>query len=142
MAFQRDFFTCDESDRQTIIVSELPMAHDAGHSECGRNTKSYSYAFLFSMPQVRKTVSFLFTLFIGLYLGIVLPSHHHDDFKEHFDCSICIAQAQAIETVAVYAVALFAAVSFVVFIFFQTFHVQSFVDCFHCRAPPVPHIFC
>jgi hypothetical protein len=34
------------------------------------------------------------TLFLSLYLCVLLPAHHHSDGQEHADCSLCVAQHQ------------------------------------------------
>jgi hypothetical protein len=39
-------------------------------------------------------LSSCFVLFISLYIGIILPAHHHTDGQEHSSCSLCLAQHQ------------------------------------------------
>jgi hypothetical protein len=51
---------------------------------------------IFSLRKTRQSrfVVVLYSLFLSLYLGFVLPAHHHSDGQEHNNCSLCIVQHQ------------------------------------------------
>jgi hypothetical protein len=51
---------------------------------------------IFSVRKTRniRVLTVFSALFLSLYLGFLLPSHHHDDGQEHEDCSLCVAQVQ------------------------------------------------
>jgi hypothetical protein len=81
--------------------------------------------------------SSLCALFLCLYVGAVLPLHHHDDGLEHSDCVLCLAQIQPVETAAIFFIALFVsawtALSVIYFGSNYTGHISSY----RSRAPPV-----
>jgi hypothetical protein len=43
-------------------------------------------------------------LFLSLYLGLLLPAHHHSDGQPHDECSLCLAQHQPSSVEAVFSV--------------------------------------
>jgi hypothetical protein len=51
---------------------------------------------MFSIQQMRgnRLLTAVCTLFLSLYLCVLLPAHHHSDGQEHADCSLCVAQHQ------------------------------------------------
>jgi hypothetical protein len=58
---------------------------------------------------IRKTglnrpLAVLCALFLSLYLGLILPAHHHSDGQEHDSCSFCVAQHQPSSVEAVFSV--------------------------------------
>ncbi len=78
----------------------------------------------------------LCSLFLIFYLGVLLPSHHHDDGKEHDDCPLCVAQAQPAESAAVIALPPISYVTLETFAFCPISHSVEFRLHYHGRAPP------
>ena len=82
------------------------------------------YTKLKSITRSRLTV-LLCTTVLSIYLGIVLPLHHHDDGDTHDECQLCAVQQQP--TVAVAVVALPPLVYS---------HIETIAYCFHTHYSP------
>ncbi len=76
------------------------------------------------------------SLYIFLFLGIVLPAHHHDDGADHDNCAFCIAQNQAPTTETVFSLPIFSGV----FVDLPQSTIQNYLpiifSSFDIRAPP------
>jgi hypothetical protein len=96
-----------------------------------------------SLPQpgtTKKTIRLLSSscaLFLCLYVGAVLPLHHHDDGLEHSDCVLCLAQIQPVETAAIFFIALFVAAWIELIDLFVVSNYPDIISSYHSRAPPV-----
>jgi hypothetical protein len=89
---------------------------------------------------VRKTIRFLSSacaLFLCFYLGAVLPLHHHDDGREHDDCSLCVAQVLPLVVTGIFFFAVFVSAWTEIFVTPFRQNPSRHIDCYHSRAPPV-----
>jgi len=59
--------------------------------------------FLIQALQKNLFLKIFFSLYICLFLGIVLPAHHHSDGVDHDDCAFCTMQNQAPLTESVFS---------------------------------------
>ena len=77
------------------------------------------------------------TLFLSLYLCVLLPAHHHSDGQEHGDCSLCVAQHQPSIAECTFSMPAAAIPSEAI-----QFSVQSCTPAIHTsyqtRGPPLP----
>jgi len=76
-------------------------------------------------------------LFLCLYLGLILPAHHHSDGKTHDDCTLCVVQHQPVKAEAVFVPPAVIVSETVVLFPFVKFRAPSFVSAYRTRAPPV-----
>ena len=77
-----------------------------------------------------------FSLYICLFLGIVLPAHHHSDGADHDDCAFCTMQNQAPVAEAVFLLPL-VTVCFVELLQLpERYYIPGILSSFDSRAPP------
>ena len=76
-------------------------------------------------------------LLLCLYIGIVLPAHHHSDGKDHPRCLLCMVQSQPAEAATVSVPDLFfTQVLEALPCFFQSIQDRGSFVSFQIRAPP------
>lgn len=82
-------------------------------------------------------IKIFFSLYICLFLGIALPSHHHSDGLDHDDCIFCTMQKQAPLTETVFSLPIPAGILLESFKSPEQCFFPSVISSFHSRAPPV-----
>ncbi len=87
----------------------------------------------------KKTVylfSSLCALFFCVYLGGILPLHHHDDGQEHDNCVLCIAQAAPLVVTGIFFIAVFVAAWTELLVVSFSATCFRHHPCYRGRAPP------
>jgi hypothetical protein len=75
-------------------------------------------------------------LFLSLYLGLILPAHHHSDGQEHAGCTLCVSQHQPSIAEIAYSVQIIE--TFVSDVILTPSHTVAVACChaYQTRAPP------
>jgi hypothetical protein len=53
---------------------------------------------------LKRSLAVVCALFLSLYLGTILPAHHHSDGQPHEECALCLVQHQPSSVEAVFSV--------------------------------------
>jgi hypothetical protein len=110
------------------------------HSHFGKREAVMTTSNSFPQPGTTKKIIRLLSsscaLFLCLYVGAVLPLHHHDDGLEHSDCVLCLAQIQPVETAAIFFIALFVTAWTALIDISVVSTYPNHVDSYQSRAPP------
>jgi hypothetical protein len=82
-------------------------------------------------------IVFLFiAVFISLYIGIILPIHHHSDGKYHDSCTLCVVQHQPAKINPVFIPPEIISDSIIIESSAIIARLSSFVSVYQSRAPP------
>lgn len=81
-------------------------------------------------------VSLSIAVFISLYIGIILPAHHHSDGKSHDSCTLCIVQHQPAKINLIFTLPEIISDSIVIVFSVTLSRFSSFVSVYQTRAPP------
>lgn len=81
--------------------------------------------------------SICIALFLILFFGVILPSHHHTDGKEHPDCTLCQIQSQPAEAAVVFCLIFLVTAFLGVAVFNCQSKISEYSSAYHSRAPPL-----
>jgi hypothetical protein len=90
----------------------------------------------FREQSILKRTTPVLAIFICLYLGFILPLHHHSDGHDHDNCSLCIVQDQSSKSETVFTLNFFATIFNAVFLAVVVSRVFSPSPVYRTRAPP------
>lgn len=76
------------------------------------------------------------SLYILLFLGIALPSHHHSDGIEHGDCAFCIVQKQTPIAETAFSIPTITCIIIEAIEAPQNSYIPLSISSFQSRAPP------
>lgn len=77
-----------------------------------------------------------FLLYICLFLGIVLPAHHHSDGVDHDDCVFCTMQNHAPVAEAVFSLPMVTGSIVELPQLPEQYYIPGILSSFDSRAPP------
>jgi hypothetical protein len=77
------------------------------------------------------------SLYVFLFLGVALPTHHHNDGLDHDDCIFCLVQKQAITPETVFSLPLVTRTVVELTQLPIQFYNPCLISAFQSRAPPV-----
>jgi|WetSurMetagenome_2_1015567.scaffolds.fasta_scaffold38360_2 hypothetical protein len=81
-------------------------------------------------------VSLSIAVFISLYIGIILPTHHHSDGKYHDNCTLCVVQHQPAGINPVFTLPESISDSIIIESSAIIARFSSFISVYRSRAPP------
>ncbi len=85
----------------------------------------------------RKALGFCFALYLAVLIGVVVPTHHHEDGAEHGDCVVCVISHQPGVAPAIVSVVLVAVRLFVKKVRLPEIIIVHTPSPFGSRAPPL-----
>ncbi len=91
---------------------------------------------LIQVIQKNLFLKIFFSLYICLFLGIVLPAHHHSDGMDHDDCAFCTMQNQAPVAEAVFSLPTVTGSIVELLQPPEQYYLPGILSSFDSRAPP------